>query len=85
MKLMKPDIEPVLLWCKQELVSVWQRLELLEAGKMGTYERDGSTSIDTTAQTIEQLKMKFSTLEALVAEAQSTNEAPQREGSAGSK
>jgi hypothetical protein len=29
--------------------------------------------------------MKFSTLEALVAEAQSTNEAPQREGSAGSK
>ena len=49
---MKPDIEPVLLWCKQELVSVWQRLELLEAGKIGTYERDGSTSIDTTAQTI---------------------------------
>jgi hypothetical protein len=79
MKLMKPDIEPVLLWCKQELVSVWQRLELLEAGKIGTYEREGSTSIDTTAQTIEQLKMKFSTLEALVAEAQSTNEAPQGE------
>jgi hypothetical protein len=85
MKLMKPDIEPVLLWCKQELVSVWQRLELLEAGKIGTYERDGSTSIDTTAHTIEQLKMKFSTLEALLAEAQSTNEAPQRGGSAGSK
>ena len=36
---MKPGIEPVLLWCKQELVSVWQRLELLEAGKIGTYER----------------------------------------------
>src|SRR5262245_10332559 len=75
MTLMKPDVEPVLLWCKQELVSVWQRLELLEAGKIGTYERDGSTSIDTTAQTIEQLKMKFSTLEALLAEVQSTNEA----------
>jgi hypothetical protein len=75
---MKPDFEPVLLWCKQELVSVWQRLELLEAGKIGTYERDGSTSTDTTVQTIEQLKMKFSTLEALLAEAQSTNEAPRR-------
>jgi hypothetical protein len=71
---MKPDVEPMLLWCKQELVSVWQRLELLEAGKIGTYERDGSTSIDTTAQTIEQLRMKFSTLEALLAEAQSTDE-----------
>jgi len=78
MKSMKPDFEQVLLWCKQELVSVWQRLELLEAGKIGTYERDGSTSTDTTAQTIEQLKMKFSTLEALLAEAQSTNEAPRR-------
>jgi hypothetical protein len=76
MKLMKPDIEPVLLWCKQELVSVWQRLELLQAGKIGTYERDGSTSIDTTAQTIEQLKMKFSTLEALLAEAQSADQEP---------
>ena len=79
---MKPDVEPMLLWCKQELVSVWQRLELLEAGKIGTYERDGSTSIDTTAQTIEQLRMKFSTLEALLAEAQSTDEASQRGGSA---
>lgn len=76
MSLMKPDIEPVLLWCKQELVSVWQRLELLEAGKIGTYERDGSTSIDTTAQTIEQLKMKLSTLEALLGEAQRTDQAP---------
>ena len=76
---MKPDIEPVLLWCKQELVSVWQQLELLQAGKIGTYERDGSTSIDTTAQTIEQLKMKFSTLEALLGEAQSADQDP-REG-----
>ena len=76
---MKPEIEPVLLWCKQELVSVWQRIELLEAGKIGTYERDGSTSTDTTAQTIEQLKMEFSTLEALLAEAQSTDQDP-REG-----
>ena len=72
---MSPELEPVLLWCKQELVSVWQRIELLEAGKIGTYERDGSTSIDTTAQTIEQLKMKLSTLESLLAEAQSTKEA----------
>lgn len=71
---MKPDIEPVLLWCKQELVSVWQQLELLQAGRIGTYERDGSTSIDTTAQTIEQLKMKFSTLEALLGEAQSAEQ-----------
>jgi len=31
---MKPEIEPVLLWCKQELVSVWQQIELLEAGKI---------------------------------------------------
>jgi hypothetical protein len=82
---MKPDVEPMLLWCKQELVSVWQRLELLEAGKIGTYERDGSTSIDTTAQTIEQLRMKFSTLEALLAEAQRTDEASQRGGSAAAK
>jgi len=67
------------------LVSVWQRLELLEAGKIGTYEWDGSTSIDTTAQTIEQLRMKFSTLEALLAEAQSTNEAPKPGDSAVSK
>ena len=82
---MKLDVEPMLLWCKQELVSIWQRLELFEAGKIGTYERDGSTSIDTTAQTIEQLKMKFSTLEALLAEAQSTDEASQRGGSAAAK
>ena len=73
---MKPDVEQMLLWCKQELVSVWQRLELLEAGKIGTYERDGSTSIDTTAETIEQLKMKFSTLEALLGEAQNTDSSP---------
>lgn len=35
-------------WCQQEQVFVWQQFELLEAGKAGTHEWDGSTSVDTS-------------------------------------
>jgi hypothetical protein len=61
-----PDVDPVLAWVKQERAMTWQQLELMEAGKIGTIERNGSESIDTTAQTIEQLRVKLATLEALL-------------------
>ena len=64
------DIDPVLAWVKQEHAVIWQQLELMEAGKIGTIEWNGPTSVDTTAQTIEQLRVKLATLEALMTEAQ---------------
>jgi hypothetical protein len=70
------DIDPVLAWVKQEQAMIWQQLELMEAGKVGTHEWNGSESVDTTAQTIEQLKLKLSALEALLNEAQSKDAAP---------
>jgi hypothetical protein len=66
-----PDIDPVLAWVTQEHVMIWQQLELMEAGKIGTIEWNGSESVDTTAQTIEHLRVKLATLEALLTEAQS--------------
>ena len=44
----------------------WQQLELMEAGKIGTIEWNGAASVDTTAQTIEQFRVKLATLEALL-------------------
>ena len=64
------DIDPVLAWVKQEHAMIWQQLELMEAGKIGTVEWNGSTSVDTTAQTIEQLRVKLATLDALLTERQ---------------
>ena len=49
---------------------IWQQLELMEAGTIGTIERNGSETIDTTAHTVEQLRVKLATLEALLAERQ---------------
>jgi hypothetical protein len=66
-----PDIDPVLAWVTQEHVMIWQQLELMEAGKIGTIEWNGSESVDTTAQTIGQLRVKLETLEALLTRAQS--------------
>jgi hypothetical protein len=66
-----PDIDPVLAWVTQEHVMIWQQLELMEAGKIGTIEWNGSESVDTTAQTIEHLRVKLATLEALLTRAQS--------------
>jgi hypothetical protein len=65
-----PDIDPVLAWVRQEHAMIWQQLELMEAGKIGTIEWNGSASVDTTAQTIEQLRVKLATLEALLTERQ---------------
>jgi hypothetical protein len=70
-----PDIDPVLAWVKQEHAMIWQQLELMEAGKIGTIEWKGSESVDTTAQTIEQLRVKLATLEALLTDAQSKDDA----------
>ena len=33
-----PDIDPVLAWVKQEHAMIWQQLELMEAGKIGTID-----------------------------------------------
>jgi len=77
MKSMKPDFEPVLYGASKSWSASGSGSSFSKQAR-SEYERDGSTSIDTTAQTIEQLRMKFSTLEALLAEAQRTNEAPRR-------
>jgi hypothetical protein len=66
-----PDIDPVWAWVKQEQAMIWQQLELMEAGKIGTIERNGSETVDTTAHTVEQLRVKLATLEALLTERQS--------------
>jgi hypothetical protein len=65
------NLDPVMAWVKQEHAMAWQQLELMEAGKIGTIEWNGSESVDTTAQTIEHLRVKLATLEALLTEAQS--------------
>ena len=49
---------------------IWQQLELMEAGKIGTIERNGTETVDTTAHTVEQLRVKLATLEALLTERQ---------------
>ena len=49
-------LDRFIAWCKQGQDSIWQQLELLESGKMGTYEVNETSRTDTTATTIEQLK-----------------------------
>ena len=34
---------------------IWQQLELMEAGKIATIERNGSETVDTTAHTVKLL------------------------------
>ena len=65
-----PDIDPVWAWVKQEQAMIWQQLELMEAGKIGTIERNGSETVDTTRHTVEQLRVKLATLEARLTEHQ---------------
>jgi hypothetical protein len=64
------ELDRFLVWCKQEQDSIWQQLELLESGKGGTYEVNGSSHTDTTAATIEQLKVKLAALDALLMNAE---------------
>jgi hypothetical protein len=33
-----PDIDPIRIWCEQELVLMRRQMELLQSGKTGTYE-----------------------------------------------
>ena len=65
-----PDIDPVWAWVKQEQAMIWQQLKLMETGKIGTIERNGSETVDTTAHTVEQLRVKLATLEVLLTERQ---------------
>ena len=63
------EVDRFVAWCKEEQDSVWQQLELLESGKIGTYQVSGSSQRDTTAATIEQLKVKLAALDALLIDA----------------
>lgn len=56
-------------WCKQDQDSIWHQLERFETGQLGTYEVSESGRTDTTATTIEQLKMKLVALDGLLLEA----------------
>jgi hypothetical protein len=67
------DIDPIRIWCEQELVLMRRQMEFLQSGKIGTYEWDdyGSQN-DTSSQTAKQLEMKITALESLL----SQNKAP---------
>lgn len=59
-----PDIDPIRIWCEQELVLLRRQMELLQGGKSGTYERDeDGRQIDTSGQ---QLEMKITALQSLL-------------------
>ena len=62
-------LDRFIAWCKQGQDSIWQQLELLESGKMGTYEVNETSRTDTTATTIEQLKVRLSILDGLLLDA----------------
>jgi hypothetical protein len=63
-----PDIDPIRIWCEQELVLLRRQIEFLQCGKTGTYERDDhGTQIDTSSQTVKQLEMKITALQSLLA------------------
>ncbi len=62
-------LDRFIAWCKQEQDSTWQQLELLASGKMRTYEVNDTSRTDTTAATIEQLKVKLSALDGLLLDA----------------
>jgi hypothetical protein len=68
MSTLNPDVDPVWAWVKQEQAMIWQQLKLMEAGKIGTIGRNGSDTVDTTAQTIERLRVKLANLEALLSQ-----------------
>jgi hypothetical protein len=58
-----PDIDPIRIWCEQELVLMRRQVEFLQSGKIGTYELDNHGSqIDTSSQTAKQLEMKITAL-----------------------
>ena len=60
----KPDIDPLLTWCRQEVAVGRQQLQRLEKGELITHER--SPSGDTTEQTIQECRAKIETLERLL-------------------
>jgi hypothetical protein len=53
-------------WCEHELVSIREQIQLLSSGKIGTHERHGQTSVDTTPQSIRRLLAKLAALEDLL-------------------
>ena len=63
----KLEIDPIQIWCRQELVVLRRQMELLQGGRVGTYERaeDGS-QIDTSDRTMKQLEMKITALQSLL-------------------
>src|SRR5262245_4635807 len=58
----------VLAWCRRQRSNYLQHLELLESGYMTTGEKRGLEMVDTTAQTIEQVRRWIADLDALLAE-----------------
>jgi hypothetical protein len=61
------EIDPIQIWCEQELVVLRRQMELLRGGKVGTYERDEDGSqIDTSDRTVKQLELKITALQSLL-------------------
>ena len=61
------QIDPIRIWCEQELVILRRQKELLQSGKVGTYERDADGGqIDTSGRTLEQLEIKITALQSLL-------------------
>jgi hypothetical protein len=74
-----PDIDPIRIWCDQELVLLRRQMELVLGGKTGTYERDDhGRQIDTSGQTVKQLEMKITALQSLLASTQTAHNADLR-------
>lgn len=62
------EIDPIHTWCEQEFVVLRRQMELLQSGKVGTFERDEDGSqIDTSDRTMKQLEMKITALQTLLA------------------
>jgi hypothetical protein len=62
-------------WCKQEQASIQQQLELMETGVL-TGENRGSGWVDTTAESIERARARFTELESLLTETGSATNLP---------
>jgi hypothetical protein len=74
-----PDIDPIRIWCEQELVLLRRQRELVLGGKTGTYERDDHCrQIDTSAQTVKQLELKITALQSLLASTRTAHNADLR-------
>jgi hypothetical protein len=55
-------------WSRRERVSLIHRTELMESGKLQTFEdRNGPEAVDTTAESIERAKYQLIELDALLA------------------